>query len=228
MNFILAIDTSSVDLSIALMHNDQPLAAFSRFVKNSHAEHISKTIESLLETVDLKASSITHAVVAVGPGSFTGLRIGVSFVKGFCFQTEIKVLPLSSLEIMAYSGVNQEGKIICAMDARRDEVFWAVFEIENKVVYRRTEDKLTSISELNASFKSDYRLFTDAVGYTKSTCFGRFQSSQNHFPLEQFPISRGLMAGLLGAYYIDMDSKWKSAEEINPNYLREFTTIEQK
>lgn len=225
MNWILGIDTSSVDLGIGLYHNGEEVASYSRFVRNSHAEHISSAVSLLLSANNVKSSAIHHIAVSVGPGSFTGLRIGLSFVKGLCFGRTAHILPVSSLEILAHSAVNYNGRIISAIDARNGDIFYAVFNADNGRISRLTEDKADTVENLLKALEKGDILITDTMGYARSTAFTSLPSHLVVLPVEKYRMQRGLYCASIGASNFDKKDLWTTdTTVILPNYLREFTT----
>ncbi len=222
MSTVLGIDTSSTDLSIALFKDGRPAASVSRFVPNSHAEHITQAVTMILKLNNISPEEITHIATTVGPGSFTGLRIGISFVKGFCRGQSIKVVPLSSLHIMVHQFRAGSGaKVFSAIDARRDEIFWASFSCSKKgLLNRTTPDSLSSIDSLLDTVAADDIIITDTMGYTRSTVFEPLGEYTNHFPVESFPIHRGFSAAKIANNLIDNKDVWINASELQPQYLR--------
>jgi tRNA threonylcarbamoyl adenosine modification protein YeaZ len=223
MSWILGIDTSSTDLGIGLCHDAGPVASYTRYQKNSHAEHIEQAVTLMLQGNKVLPGDVTHIAVATGPGSFTGLRIGLAFVKGFCFGGATPVLPVSSLHVLAHGGLSvRASSVIAAIDARRDEVFWAKFSIINSTVVRLTPDTLTPVRQFLDAIQPGDAVITDTMGYALSTVFGRLASNNAVFPVEQFPLQRGLFCAKLGATALLDGAAWKKSDDVLPNYLRDF------
>ncbi len=220
MNWILGIDTSSVDLGIGLFHNSEPVACYSRFIRNSHAEHIAHAVEMLLKMNNVDSKEINHVAVSIGPGSFTGLRIGISFVKGFCFARNIAILPVSSLEILANMARNHQGRIISAIDARNDNVFVGTFEAKNGNLCRLNDDIVVNISSFKDLLSKTDTIVTDTMGYSRSTAFNFLCDFPKVMPVEHFPAQRGLICSLIGAQSLAFPDLWKDEMSIVPNYLR--------
>ncbi|MFP4012711.1 MAG: tRNA (adenosine(37)-N6)-threonylcarbamoyltransferase complex dimerization subunit type 1 TsaB [Chitinispirillaceae bacterium] len=221
MSFVLGIDTSSTDLGVGLYHNKTAQASVCRFVRNSHAEHITQAVRMVFQLSGISADQITHVAVSVGPGSFTGLRIGLGYVKGLCLFGDQKVLPLSSLHVLAHSVGAQAGKrVFTALDARQDLIHWASFESEGATMIRLGEDRLTSADELLASISSDDLLVTDTMGYTRSTVFSQFEGKVEIRPAEKVPLQRGLSCCAIASCRLEDDTLWHNAGDILPNYLR--------
>ena len=225
MSVILGIDTSSTELGIGLFRDSRAVASYSRFIKNSHAEHITQAITLLLDGCGLHPAAVTHIVVSEGPGSFTGLRIGMAFIKGFCAASNVRVLPVSSLLILAHgAGAAAEGRIVAAIDARRDEVFCARFRREHTRIIRETGDALIAAAEFRAFLHEGDCVVTDTMGFAASTVFGFLVGAANHLPVERHPFCRGLSCAATGATLLDESPLWKDSSDIQPRYLRAFST----
>ena len=145
---ILAFETSAKSCSAAI-HDGQKLLAES--YQNSgltHSQTLMVMAEDLLKVCGKSAADVTALAVAAGPGSFTGVRIGVSAAKGFAWGAEKPVYGVSTLEAMALGLGVMDGHICCCMDARRKQVYNAIFLAENGCLTRVTEDRAISLEEL--------------------------------------------------------------------------------
>jgi tRNA threonylcarbamoyladenosine biosynthesis protein TsaB len=129
---ILAVDTTSLAGSVALLEDDalRGLVGFSTVP--GHAERLLPTVDSMLAGLSLSLSDLDAFAVAVGPGSFTGLRIGISTVEGLSYSTGRPVVGVSSLEATAHRYRYRPGWIAAFLDARRSEVFGALFRSDGK------------------------------------------------------------------------------------------------
>ncbi len=130
MAYILHLETSTKQCSVALAHKGEFLA--SRILLNesfSHSEKLHLFISEVLQEAKLKSSDLDAVAVSKGPGSYTGLRIGVAAAKGLCFGLDIPLIALNALKILAQASTEQNTDyIIPMMDARRMEVYTAVFD----------------------------------------------------------------------------------------------------
>ena len=151
---LLAFETSAKSCSAAL-HDGKGLLAES--YQNSgltHSQTLMVMAEDLLKVCGKSAADVTHLAVAAGPGSFTGVRIGVSAAKGFAWGAEKPVYGVSTLEAMALGLGIMDGHICCCMDARRKQVYNAVFLAENGHLTRVCEDRAISLEELQEELLS--------------------------------------------------------------------------
>ncbi len=221
MSWILGIDTSSVDLGAGLFKGDTAIASYSRFIRNSHAEHIAHTVDMLLRINKVDPSEINHLAVTIGPGSFTGLRIGLAFAKGFCFgKPDALILPVSSLEVMAYAAQRSSARILTAIDARNSEVFLASFRFSQEKLIRLTDDSVCSIDDFRDLVKPDDIIITDTMGYARSTAFNFLKQHPACYPVEKFPVQRGFFCASCGSQTLDESNLWRKHHDILPQYLR--------
>jgi len=225
MGTVLGIDTSSTDLSVGLYKDGAPVASFTRYIGNSHAEHIGPVVRTMLQSLSEEVPD--RIAAAVGPGSFTGLRIGISFIKGYCTAVAAPVLPLSSLFILAHVAQRPPGRIAAAIDGRNDTVYWAFFSRSNNVITSLSEDRVTPVAEFMAALEPRDTIVTDTVGYTKSTAFSSLDKNYTVLAVESNPLSRGLLCAAAGDAAFHEESKWVKARELRPNYLRAFASLRQ-
>lgn len=228
MNCIIGIDTSSTALGIGIYRNSLPVASCSRYIGNSHAEHITPFFRLLLEVNGISTAAIDGIAAAVGPGSFTGLRIGISFIKGFCTGTDIPVLPLSSLFILAHAAIYHTGRIVAAIDARNNDVFCATFNASNCIISPHTHDSVCSSEEFYNLLEKDDIIVTDTIGYRKSNVFSPLDGHYTILHAENHPLQRGLLCAAAGSSEPVTSSVWLPAIEIEPNYLRRSAPEERR
>ena len=165
----LAIESSAKPASAAVMQDGALLGQYFQNNGLTHSRTLFSMMQSLLKNLDLSASDIDLVAVARGPGSFTGVRIGVAAAKGFAWGAEIPVCGVSALEAMAYL-YNQENTVICpVMDARRGQVYNALFEYQQGKLQRICDDRAVSLEELSSevmSFDKPVTLIGDGTDLT--------------------------------------------------------------
>ena len=147
---ILAFETSAKAASAALMENGKLLGESYQNTGLTHSQTLMVMAEDLLKQCGKTVQDVTAVAVAEGPGSFTGVRIGVAAAKGFAWGREIPCYGISTLEAMAESLGIYEGYVCPVMDARRSQVYNALFYVNNGVVERRQEDRAISLADLGA------------------------------------------------------------------------------
>src|SRR5690606_12935798 len=133
---LLHIETSTKNCSIAISRNGELLCVCEEYDENyGHSEKLHQFVNWALEGAGISLNELDAVCVSKGPGSYTGLRIGVSAAKGFCFGLNVPLLSLNSLEILAQTQINRAFDLIIPMiDARRMEVYTAVFDTSGQMI----------------------------------------------------------------------------------------------
>lgn len=140
MNYILNIHTSSEKAIVNICDGDKVLSTASNTEQNQHGAFLHVAIKNLLQESDIKLSELKAIGVTGGPGSYTGIRVGLATAKGLCFGLNIPMMMFNSLELMAFSAIKkfsnlEKDTLFCPMiDARRMEVFAAVYDISLKEI----------------------------------------------------------------------------------------------
>ena len=146
---ILAFESSAKPASAALVKDGQLLSQYMQCSALTHSRTLLPMAEDMLKNAELRLSDVDLIAVAHGPGSFTGIRIGVATVKGLAWAAEKPCVGVSTLEAMAWHGLAAGGYICPVMDARRSQVYNALFKIENGRPVRMTEDRPIALDELS-------------------------------------------------------------------------------
>ena len=130
MPLILNIDTASENASICLSHGQQIIAEGVNNEQKDHSAWLHPAIWELMSSNQRALTDLSAVAVTIGPGSYTGLRIGLSTAKGICYALNIPLITVGTLEVMAYAVKDQASDLICPLiDARRMEVYMAIFDI---------------------------------------------------------------------------------------------------
>lgn len=147
---ILALESSAVAASAAVCEDEFLLAQVFQNSGLTHSRTLLPMVESMLDNCGLSLDQIELIAVASGPGSFTGLRIGLAAAKGLAWAGEKRCCGVSTLEAMAWNAACADGLICCAMDARRKQVYNALFRARDGELERLTEDRAISLEALFA------------------------------------------------------------------------------
>ena len=143
---ILAIETSAKSVSAAVVENGVPLASAHQNMGLTHSRTLMPLVDGMLSAAGLQVQDMDLLAAANGPGSFTGLRIGVSALKGLAWALEKPCCGVSTLAAMARNLAHMEGLIICAMDARRNQVYNALFLAHDGVLTRQCPDRAIGLA----------------------------------------------------------------------------------
>ena len=144
---ILALDTSTMMASIAVLDENRILGEYSLNQEETHSETLVPMVKELLESLNLKVSDMDLFVLATGPGSFTGLRIGAATLKGFAHLFNKPVVGVSTLEGLAFN-LPYNKTIVPMIDARRDRVYTGVYRFEDNQLRTLMEPDVMEIDEL--------------------------------------------------------------------------------
>ena len=145
---ILAFETSAKAASVALLQDGNLLGEYMQNSGQTHSRTIMQMAQDLLKNCDLTAKDVDAVACAAGPGSFTGVRIGLAAAKGFAWGRELPLVGLSTLEAMARNVALADGIYCAAMDARRNQVYTALCQMENGVFRRLMDDSAIAVEEL--------------------------------------------------------------------------------
>ncbi len=216
---LLAFETSAKAASVALLDGEKLLGESYQNTGLTHSQTLMLMAEDLLKNLGAAVSDLTAVAVAAGPGSFTGVRIGVSAAKGLAWGREIPCYGVSTLEAMALGLGIHDGYILPAMDARRNQVYTALFSAENGIVSRLFEDSAIALSELKEKLPKDKPIFLVGDGsiLTYNTLIGDVPSLV--LPPENKMHQRAVGVGLAANKAI-ADGDAGDAASLVPNYLR--------
>lgn len=156
---ILAIDSTAIVASVAICDDERLAALYTVNNGNTHSETLLPMVESALAQSKLTVDDIGLFAVSEGPGSFTGVRIGVSTVKGLAFGRDIPCIGVSTLEALAYNLKGSDGILCPVMNARRNQVYNALFRFEGERLVRLCPDRAIAVKDLAAelSENEDYK-----------------------------------------------------------------------
>lgn len=172
---ILSLESSAGPASCAV-YRDEDMLAYS-YTNNglTHSKTLMSMVENAMRSAGLEYSDLQAVAVSVGPGSFTGLRIGVSIVKGIAWASELLAIPVSSLESMAFGAAHMGMPICAVMDARCGQVYNALFDVVDGVPVRTTEDRAISMEELAEELKKRAKNYV-IVGDGSKLCYNYLES----------------------------------------------------
>ena len=150
---ILAFESSAKAASVALCRDGHLISQYSQCSGLTHSRTLLPMAEDMLKNAELSIADVDLFAVAHGPGSFTGIRIGVSTVKGLAWASDKPCVGVSTLEAMAWHGVAAGGLVCPVMDARRSQVYNALFEIRDGGPERLCDDRAIALGELASELK---------------------------------------------------------------------------
>mgnify|MGYP002713046199 CR=1 FL=1 len=222
---ILSIETSTKTCSVALHDKNTLLAETTLHVDKSHSEKLAVLIKDLLQYAEVNSKQLKAIAVASGPGSYTGLRIGVSTAKGLCYALNIPLIAINTLEAMAF-GMGKtltEKALICPMlDARRMEVYCLVADHKGKVL-QPANAKIIDAHSFEQELSEHKMVF---FGNGAAKCKPVMEHSKNAFFID----NEGISAVYVGELALKKfnEEAFEDLAYFEPEYLKEFKAIKPK
>ena len=217
---ILAMDTSAKAASVCLASEEKIIGEFFINTSLTHSQTLVPMIEQLCEKSEVSMESIDSVAINAGPGSFTGVRIGVAAAKGIAFQHNIPCVSVSTLESMAYNMLGSDCVVCALMDARCSQVYNAMFRVTEERVERLCNDRAISLTDL----KLDLHNYTEKVVFVGDGARIAFKSLENPpenvflAPINR--ISQNAVSVACAAFKQINDGKTLTPAELMPVYLR--------
>lgn len=222
MSTILAIDTSATPVSCALLRDGRLLASNYSHTGLTHSQTLMPMIEQVLADARLSVDELDALAVNAGPGSFTGVRIGVATVKGLAFAHNIPCVSVSTLACMAegFTGMPDNAVIASVMDARCRQVYTALFKLEEGQVTRLTPDEAISVDELQNRLKN-IDLPIILVGDGCEMCYNMLKETLSHVFLAPLAVryQQASATAAIGARLFEA-GETVTADALLPVYLR--------
>ena len=202
----LLIDTSSIDVSIAILKDNNVINSKTRILPNQHSIYTVEYIDEVLKEIKLTPKNIDQIMVVIGPGSFTGLRIGVTIAKVFAYLEKIRVIGISSLKMRALS--IEHDTCMSLIDAHHNNYYMALYNKDNdeivKEKFTTKEEVLKLINDYHPIIVSDLDGIIDNITYKK----------------QELDFSK------IVSYYQNKTST--NPHLLNPNYLKKPQAQEEK
>ena len=218
---ILSLETSAKAVSCAVVEGGTPIASAWQQTGLTHSRTLMPMVEAMLKNSDMDLKGMDAVAVAVGPGSFTGLRIGIAAAKGLAWGAEKPCIAVSTLEAMAVPLSHLEGHIIlCAMDARRQQIYNALFLAQSGGLTRLAEDRAVALEEVAGELAGETRPIT-IVGDGAALCHDFL--SKAGIPCRLAPVHLRAQSAVgvgLAAEPLAQVGKLLTAQELSPVYLR--------
>ncbi len=222
MTKILHIETATQICSVALSENDTVIESKSTNEQNAHSRVLTVFIDEILKKCNVKPQDLDAVAVSMGPGSYTGLRIGVSTAKGLCYALDKPLIAVSTLQAMAMGMLQKpgqlfEGALFCPMiDARRMEVYSAIFDFSNNQV----REILAEIIDEN-SFEEEFQNYTlYFAGDGAEKCKSVLAHNPNAHFLDHFVPSAELMVKIANEKF--RAGEFEDVAYFEPFYLKDF------
>ena len=217
---ILAIDTSAGAGSVALAEDRRIIGEYFINTSLTHSRTLVPMIDNLLKNTSTDIKDIDAVAVNAGPGSFTGVRIGVAAAKGIAFPGDLPCISVSTLESMAYNLMYSDCTVCAVMDARCQQVYNAVFRISNNYAEILCDDRALSISKLTEELKNiDGKIIL--VGDGAELCYNSMKEELKNLSLapQNLRFQKASSTALI-AFEKYENNQITTSSELMPMYLR--------
>ena len=217
---IIALETSAKAVSAAITQSGRVLASGYQDTGLTHSRTLMPIVEHLFRNTGLTLQDMDAVAVSAGPGSFTGIRIGVSAAKGLAFAADKPAVGVSTLAAMARNVAFCDGLVVCAMDARRNQIYNALFLAQDGHLTRLTEDRAVALADLAEELRDDPRPKT-VVGDGAQLCAEALDGAGIACRLAPpHLIMQNAMSVALEAEHLAAEGGLVSAQALSPVYLR--------
>lgn len=218
---LLAVESSAVSAGAVIIEDGKILAESYLNVGLTHSETLLPMVEQVLNLTGLSAAEMDCFAVAQGPGSFTGIRIGVATVKGLAFPRNTPCVGVSALEAMAYQLSGFDCYASCVMDARRSQVYHALFRIRDGIVERISPDEAVSIDSLRQEIKKFNEIPYIFIGDGAALCYNTLEEYKGIVRLAPSHLMFQRAAGVaMAAEAAAARGEQVEPGELVPTYLR--------
>lgn len=218
---ILALDSSGIVASVAVLENDTLLAEYTVNYKKTHSQTLLPMLDEVAKMTELDMESIDAIAVAAGPGSFTGLRIGSATAKGLGLALKKPLIPVPTVDALAYNLYDTEGIICPIMDARRNQVYTGIYRYENHklvVVEAQMAVSITELLDKLNAYGEKVTFLGDGVPVFGKVIEGNLNVAYTFAPAHVNK-QRAAAVGALGMLYY-AEGTYETASEHAPDYLR--------
>lgn len=215
---ILAVDSSAKTASVAVTDGETLISECFVNAGLTHSRTLMPMVDNALSQADMKIDDIDAFCVNAGPGSFTGIRIGVAAIKGLALCKDKPCAGVSTLEAAAYNFIDENCLVSVSMDARCNQVYTALFRCDNSKIIRLCEDKAVSVDELCEELSAyDEKIYLAGDG--AEICFNKFKEKLNNVLLlgENRRYQRAYGAALAA---LNNEELFSSSSSLAPVYLR--------
>ena len=217
---MLAFETSAKAASVALTEDGKLLAESYQNTGLTHSQTLMTMAEDMLASCGKRPQDVEAVAVAAGPGSFTGVRIGVAAAKGFAWGRQIPCYGVSTLEAMARALGVWQGYVVPTMDARRSQTYTAVFHAQEGALSRVEEDQAISFAQLAEKIKN-FAEPVFLVGDGAVLCYNLLVEEVPNLVLPPEHRQHQRASGVaLAALQMQKDGIPGNGAELTPNYLR--------
>jgi tRNA threonylcarbamoyl adenosine modification protein YeaZ len=215
---LLAVDTATPVCSVAISQKNHLVVESTNAIRQTHSRHLLKMIKNALTTAKIELSDLDGFVVTKGPGSFTGLRIGISTIKGLAKATGKPFIGVSYLECLVRQSAVAEGLVCAIMDARRKEVYYALYRFDNYQLKVIIPESVGTVSHLLAKINDRCLFMGNGIYSNREQLFEKL-GEMAYFGLDCHNILKSDAVIWVGRAYLKT-GRQDCIESFVPDYIR--------
>lgn len=201
---ILAIDTATKIGSVALYEDKTGIVGeINLYVKVNHSNVIMKAVDSLFDLSGYTIKDVDKIAVTTGPGSFTGIRIGVAIAKGLAYSLKKPIIGINELDVLAETGEEREGLIVPLIDARKERVYYSQYKYENRKLVRKEEYKDGELRDILEKLKGEKVVFIGDGAIVNQELIKEIMGEDNIVFSKANSIPRAAMAAQMALHHED-------------------------
>lgn len=201
---ILAIDTATKIGSVALYEDKTGIIGeINLYVKVNHSNVIMKAVDSLFDLSGYTIKDVEKIAVTTGPGSFTGIRIGVAIAKGLAYSLKKPIIGINELDVLAETGEEREGLIVPLIDARKERVYYSQYKYENRKLVRKEEYKDGELRDILEKLKGEKVAFIGDGAIVNQELIKEIMGEDNIVFSKVNSIPRAAMAAQMALHHED-------------------------
>ncbi len=223
---ILGIDTSTDVCAVALTEDQQLIAEYRTSNRRAHAEKIFPAIDWILRDAKLTVHDLHGIAISIGPGSFTGLRIGLAAVKGLALATNLPVVAVPSLDAIASLAYGWEGQICPLVKCQSNEAYAALYHFDHDILHRDTDYQLVNLSSLGHLINQRTLVITIGIHNLSEFLHESWTNLITIAP-EHCCLASGFAVARLG-FERFRDQRFEDIENLEPFYLKDFKAKKSK
>lgn len=217
---ILGIDTATDICGIAIVEDRILISEFRSHIKRAHAEKIIQAIDQVLQDANLKLTEMAGIAISIGPGSFTGLRIGLAAVKGLALATNLPVVAVPTLDALVMQAYFCRDQICPLVKAQADEAYTALYHFQQGRLIRNTDFQVIQLSSLHQLIDQKTLLINVGMKNLSDFITGRLADWVEIAPPEH-SLTSGYFVALLAAEKFSRQ-EYDDIDKLEPFYLKNF------
>ena len=215
---ILGIDTATPYLALGIVEENKVLSEIRFDARQAHAQLLTSSIDKILKDADLELKDLDGIALSIGPGSFTGLRIGLAMAKGLCFASGIPLISVPTLDALVYFNLSAPFPLVPLLDAKKNEAYAAVYDTRNGILKRVSDYWVLALEKLVAKIPEEVIFLGPGLEVFRER-LKKLYKGNPHFVEGEKNLPSGTAVAFLGLEKLKR-SEFEDIEKAEPVYLR--------